>query len=129
MNGTAATTVKVPCGYTLSLILRFRRQWFPKGRRGRPLTGVDISISIKVRFLDDVVCSRNTYCASYFCLMLCPPWRGDAIAILGSQTECLYKLLQCGIPAGDLPLNDDGTIDVTRHHQWMRDAVGITTSL
>ena len=46
---------------------------------------------------------------------------------IGSQTECLYKLLQCGIPAGDLPLMDDGTIDVTRHHQWMRDSIGRTT--
>lgn len=66
------------------------------------------------------------------CGMVMPPSRPDRALVVytvGSQTECLYKLLQCGIPAGDLPLKHDGNIDLTKHHEWLRNKASLSTTL
>jgi hypothetical protein len=35
----------------------------------------------------------------------------------------MYSLLQCGIPANDLPITEDGELQVGRHQKWLENVI------
>lgn len=39
----------------------------------------------------------------------------------GSRTECAYSLMKSGLPARELPLTEDGSVELKYHEKWLNE--------